>query len=66
MFYTSLSHSQVFFSKLVSIDDWNGQLDEAIPEKFPVALDEGVLSVEKEVDSRMQLNNYNGLSFLAI
>ena len=50
----------------MSIDDWNGQLDEAIPEKFPVALDEGVLSVEKEVDSRMQLNNYNGLSFLAI
>jgi hypothetical protein len=51
MFYTPIPFS-IFFSKLASLDDWNGQLDEAIPAKTPVTLDEGVLlSVEKEVDS---------------
>ena len=38
----------------MSPEVWNGQLDEAMPAKSPVTLDEGVLmlmSVEKEVDS---------------
>ena len=51
MFYILLPHSQVLKkNRLVSLDDWNGQLGEALPAKSPVTLDEGVLlSVEKEV-----------------
>ena len=39
----------------MSLDDWNEQLDEAMPATFPVTLDEGVflllLSTKKDVDS---------------
>ena len=44
----------------MSLDDWNGQLDEVIPAKSPVKLDEGVL--KRKLIVRMQLNYCNGLA----